>query len=297
MTKTAMLGMGAMGSRMAQSLLAAGHEAAVWNRTGARAAALAESGGRVADTPAAAVAGCEIAISMVRDDEASRRVWLDPTDGGLAAMPAGAIAIESATVTPAWARELAAVCAARGVRFLDAPVAGSRPQAAAGKLIFLAGGDAGTLTAAEPVLSAMGGAAHHAGPAGAGAALKLAVNALFGVQVAAMAELLGMLERCGLDPERAVDILGATPLCSPAAKMAAGAMLAGQFAPLFPIELVEKDFGYAVATAAARGADVPLATATREVYQKAMHAGHDGDNITGVAQRYLGAPASVPAKG
>ncbi len=286
MSRIAMLGMGAMGSRMALVLLRHGWRVTVWNRTRARTEPLVAAGAETTASPREAVAGCGFAISMARDDEASRRVWLDPEDGALAAMPPGAIAIESATVTPGWARELAEACRARGVAFLDAPVAGSRPQADAGQLIFLVGGDADTLAKAHPLLSAMGAAVHHAGAAGAGATVKLAINALFGVQVAVVAELIGFLERSGVAVDAGVEILAATPVCSPAAKLAAKAMTAGNFAPMFPIDLVEKDFGYAQAAAEAQNAPVPVVRAARQTFSRAKRAGHGGDNITGVAQLY-----------
>jgi len=278
--------MGAMGSRMAAALLRAGHEVTVWNRTPDRTAPLVEAGARAAATPRAAAGAAEFTVCMVRDDEASREVWLSPEAGALAALPEGAVAVESSTVTVAWARELAERCLARGTAFLDAPVAGSRPQAEAAQLIYLVGGDAGTVAKAEPVLRTMGGAVHHAGPAGSGAAVKLAINALFGVQVAAVAELIAFMRRCGLDGVKAVEILASAPVCSPAAKAAAGAMLAGNFAPTFPIDLVAKDFGYVFDTAEANGARVPMAEAARRVFAEAVGRGHGADNITGVVQLY-----------
>jgi 3-hydroxyisobutyrate dehydrogenase-like beta-hydroxyacid dehydrogenase len=133
----------------------------------------------------------------------------------------------------------------------------------------------------------MGGAVHHAGGAGAGAAVKLALNALFGIQAAAMAEILGLLEHVGVDKTRGMEILGATPVTSPAAKMLGSAMLNKQFAPLFPIDLVEKDFGYVAATAEDGGAKTPISEAARRVFAAAKNAGHGGDNITGVARLHI----------
>ena len=285
MTKIAFLGLGAMGSRMAANLIKAGHALTVWNRDAAKAEPLAALGAKVAGTPAEAAAGAEIAIAMLRDDEASRRVWLDPGTGALAALPEGAIVIESSTLTVDWARELAAAAQSRGLLTLDAPVAGSRPQAEAGQLIFLAGGDAGVLAQAEPVLKTMGGAVHHAGPTGAGAAIKLGVNALFGIQVAAMAEILGLLSANGLDRARAAEIIGATPVASPAAKGAAASMLAAAYQPMFPVELVEKDFGY-IHAAGAAGAGTPMADAARAVMLKAMAKGLGEKNLTSLAELY-----------
>ena len=117
-------------------------------------------------------------------------------------------------------------------------------------------------------------------------AIKLGVNSLFAIQVAAFAELIGLMDRCGLDRAKAVEVLATTPVCSPAAKMAAGAMVAGKFAPLFPIELVEKDMSYAVQTANARGASLPLAAATQQIYESAIAQGYGENNITGIVQLY-----------
>jgi len=282
--RIAFLGLGAMGSRMAARLLAAGCPVTVWNRSPAATAPLAAAGAKLAQTPREAAEGAEIALAMLRDDGASRSVWTHPTDGALAGLAPGSLAIECSTLTVGWVRELAVHAANRRLRLLDAPLAGSRPQAEAGALIFLAGGDAADVATATPVLRLMGSAVHHAGPQGAGAAVKLAVNALLGVQVAAMAELLGLLRATGVDDARAVDIIGATPVCSPAAKAAAGAMLARSFAPLFPVALVEKDFGYLLT--AAGGAALPVATATRAVMAQAIAQGMGEDNITGIARLY-----------
>ena len=286
MAQVTVLGMGAMGARMAKSLLKAGHNVTVWNRDREKTLPLADAGAKVAATPRDAVGHAEFAISMLRDDEAARQVWLDSANGALARLPAHAIAIESSTVTVDWARELARACLTRGIACIDAPVAGSRPQADAAQLIYFVGGDAGTVAQAEFILKAMGSAVHHAGPAGSGAALKLIVNALFGVQVAALAELIGLMQCYGFDTVKAVEIIASTPVCSPAAKAAAGAMLARQYAPMFPLELVAKDFGYALAMAVANNAPLPVAQTAANVFAAAIDEGHGADNITGVVQVY-----------
>lgn len=287
MANVTVLGLGAMGSRMAVRLLDAGHRVTVWNRSPDRAEPLAARGALVAASPGEGVEDAEFAIAMLRDDEASREIWLGQS-GALAGLPGGAIAIESSTLTVGWVRELSERCQAHGTLFLDAPVAGSRPQAEAGQLIHLVGGEAGVVARAEPVLKAMGGALHHAGPAGSGAALKLALNTLFGIQVASVAELLPMLRRAGVDAERAIDILGQTPVMSPAAKGAAAGMLARAFAAQFPVELVEKDFGYLLAAAG----NAPLSKATRAVFKQAMDHGFGDDNLTGVIRLYEAAGQS-----
>ncbi|MCA8933689.1 MAG: NAD(P)-dependent oxidoreductase, partial [Rhodospirillaceae bacterium] len=127
-------------------------------------------------------------------------------------------------------------------------------------------------------------------PAGAGAMAKLAVNALFGIQVATLAELVEAIRRQGFDAERALDAIAATPVCSPAAKAAAGSMLADAFAPLFPVELVEKDFGYVLAAAGAVEA-APMTAAARAVFLRAIRDGLGADNLTGIVRLYRAAVA------
>lgn len=267
--KIGFLGQGAMGSRMAARLVAAGHDVTVWNRTPV-------PGG--AATIGAAVAGADVVMSRLRDDAASAEVWGE----ALPVMEAGALGIESSTIGVAAARMLHEAAAANGIAFLDAPIAGSRPQAEAGQLIFMVGGDMAVLERVEPVLMAMGGAVHHAGGPGAGSAVKLMVNSLFAAQVALIAELLGMAAGAGIDVARAVEILGATPVASPAAKGAAGAMLARNFAPAFPIDLVAKDLGLALGS----GPDLPVTRAVEQVFRAGIAEGLARDNITGIVQRY-----------
>ena len=284
MSRIAVLGTGAMGARIAQNLLNAQHSVVVYNRTAERVQPLVQRGATFAATPRAAAAGADIVISMVTDDRASRSVWLDADIGAVPALREGAIAIESSTLTVNWVKELAAVLHQRGVAFLDAPMVGSRPQAEASKLTYLVGGDA-TLARSQAVLSDAGAAQVYAvGAVGQGTAMKLAVNALFGIQVAALAEVLNVLARQGLPHDAALDCLGELPIMSPAAKLAAGLMRAKNHAPLFPIALVEKDFRYGVQSAQAVKAKTPITAAVGEVYRAAIAQGYANDNITGIIQ-------------
>jgi 3-hydroxyisobutyrate dehydrogenase len=286
MVDITLLGLGAMGSRMSRSLLKAGHRVRVWNRSASAAEPLIAAGAGTASTPRDAARGSVFVIAMLRDDEASRAVWLDPRTGAFAGMDRGAVAIDSSTLTVACMRDLARRAEERGIAFLDAPVVGSRPQADAGALIHLVGGDEQVLAHAAPVLRSMGAAIHHAGPSGSGAALKLAVNALFGIQVAALAELMGLLRASGIDCGRAGEIIAETPVCSPAAKGALASMLTGNFAPMFPVELVAKDFGYARSLAGGAGARTPVADAASKVMAEAVSRGLGAENLTGVARIY-----------
>ncbi|MEM6432314.1 MAG: NAD(P)-dependent oxidoreductase [Cyanobacteria bacterium P01_D01_bin.115] len=285
MSRIAILGTGAMGSRIAQNLLNAQHSVVVYNRTAERVQPLVQQGATFAASPRVAADQADFVISMVTDDQASRSVWLDVDTGAAATLGEGAIAIESSTLTVEWVKELGVALYQQGTNFLDAPMVGSRPQAEAGKLTYLVGGDDATRARSQAVLSDAGAAQVYAlGAVGQGTAMKLAVNALFGIQVAALAEVLNGLAQQGLSYDAALDCLGELPIMSPAAKLAAELMRANTHAPLFPIALVEKDFRYGVQSAQAVKAKTPITAAVGEVYRTAIAQGYADDNITGIIQ-------------
>jgi 3-hydroxyisobutyrate dehydrogenase len=284
----AFLGLGAMGSRMASNLVAAGHDVVVWNRSEPARERLAALGARPTATPREAASGADIVISMVTDDEASRAVWLDQDTGAASGLARNAIAIESSTVTPKWVGELSAAVIARGAGFLDCPVAGSLPQAEARQLLALAGGDESHFETAKPVLEAMAGAAKYVGAVGQGMALKLAVNALLGIQIAAMAEALSYLEKAGIPAARVIPILAGTPLVSPTAIGAAKLMEARDFKPRFPVKLVAKDFRYTVESGKNIGVELPMTAAAQALFDRLSGMGFGEENISAAARLYDG---------
>jgi 3-hydroxyisobutyrate dehydrogenase len=274
---------------MASNLLKAGHSVTVWNRTPEAAAALVATGAKQAASPREAATDADFVIAMVRDNEASGEVWLSD-NGALAGMKKGAIAIESSTLTPSWIRKLGNAIALCGVAFLEAPVAGSRPQAEAAKLVYFIGGDQADLKEAEPVLKTMGESIHFVGPLGSAALVKLATNALMGVQLTTIAELIGMLRSAGVDVAGAIKAISGTAAWSPAANNLSGSMLAGTFEPQFPVELIEKDFGYVI-EAAGSPAAVPTIAAARGVFQRANENGLGNRNMTSVVLEFIEGPA------
>lgn len=286
MTTITMLGVGAMGSRIARNLLSAGYAVTVYNRSPERAAALEAHGATAAPTPREAAEGAAIVISMVRDNAASRAIWLADDTGAIHSLRPGMIAIESSTLTPGWVIELAGQVARTGAAFVDAPVLGTRPQAEARQLTYLVGGDAADVARIKEVLAATSGALHHLGPVGAGAAMKLAVNAQYATQVAIWAETLVLLHTQGITPEQAVAVLNTLPTTSPALQVGGKLMAAASYAPMFPIALVEKDLAYALETAAALGLATPTLEAVRAVYSAANVRGYGEDNIVGVKQLF-----------
>ena len=287
MERIAFLGLGAMGARMAMRILEHGYPLTVWNRTPARCAPLIERGAATAPTPAAAAENADIVISMVRDDKASLDVWEAPRTGALEAMSDNAIAVECSTVSLSRVRALKRAASEKSLPFLDAPLAGSRPQAEAGQLIFFVGGEKRVLANCLALFNTMGSAAHHAGDeVGSGIILKLIVNALFAAQIAALAELTAVGEKSGVPQAAAASILEQTPVLSPAARGGLNAIVERVFAPQFPIDLVEKDLLYVEQLAKAAGAKTPLTNSVRDVFLNAKSKGFADDNITGVAQLY-----------
>ncbi|MGB6746016.1 MAG: NAD(P)-dependent oxidoreductase [Terracidiphilus sp.] len=264
----AILGLGTMGAGMAANLLKAGSSLTVYNRTAAKAQALIGAGARLASTPAEAAKGASIVIGMLADDGASREVWAGK-DGALEGVEPGAILIESSTVSPAWIAELAVLAAQRGTELLDAPVTGSRAQAAAGQLTFLVGGSDDALAAATPVLKAMSKGIVHLGPLGSGAKMKLINNFLCGVQAASLAEGLAWIERSGLDPQKALSILNSGAPASPLLAAVSERMVNRNYAVNFLLKLMTKDMLYAQAEAATCNVDLKTAEAARNLFEAA----------------------------
>lgn len=281
--KVAVLGLGIMGSGMARQLLAAGFEVSVWNRSADKAGPLADAGARVGSTPAEASKGADVVVAMLADDTVSRAVWTGE-DGAFAAMAKGAIAIDSSTLTGSWVAELAELAEARGIRFLEAPVTGSRDQAAQGALRFLVGGEADVVADVRPVLEAMGSAIVHLGPVGSGATVKLANNFLCGVQAASLAEAVALLEKRGLDVEQAMTILTDGAPASPLLKAVSRRMLDRAYDPHFLVPLMAKDLGYAGQALAEVGIVSSIAAAARQRFVEADDAGHANEDIASIIE-------------
>jgi 3-hydroxyisobutyrate dehydrogenase len=279
----ALLGLGTMGAGMAANLLKAGFPLAVWNRSRAKAEGFAAQGARVADSPADATRGASVVVSMLADDAASRAVWLGQ-DGALAAAEKGAVLVECSTVSPAWIAELAKAASARGVDFLDAPVTGSRTQAAGGQLSFLVGGSAEALERARPVLEAMSKEIAHLGPVGSGAKLKLINNFLCGVQIASLAEGITWLERSGLDRDQALGFLKSGAAGSPLLANISARMAGRDYSVNFLLKLMAKDLKYAGEAAAENGVDLTTAANARALFEQAAGLGYADKDMSAVIE-------------
>jgi 3-hydroxyisobutyrate dehydrogenase len=281
--KVAILGLGTMGGGMAANLLKAGFPLTVYNRTAAKAQPLVSSGARPASSPAEAVQGAAVVISMLADDAASREVWTGK-QGALDAVGTGTILIESSTVSPAWIAELAALASARSVELLDAPVTGSRMQAEAGQLSFLVGGSDRAVEAATPVLKAMSKEIVHLGPIGSGAKMKLINNFMCGVQIASLAEGLAWIERSGLDRDKALSILKAGAPGSPLLGAISARMANHNYEVNFLLKLMAKDLLYAKSEAASCDVELTTAEVAHRLFESAAAKGYGDADMSSVIE-------------
>jgi 3-hydroxyisobutyrate dehydrogenase len=268
----AILGMGTMGSGMAHRLLSHQTKVTIYARKPEKRQEFEKAGASTADSPAKAAADAEIVITIVSDDAASREVWLGP-NGALNSVKPKSVSLECSTITPDWATELGEHFAERRREFLDAPVTGSKPQAAAGELTFLVGGEADVLKKAEPVLKILGRKIAHLGPLGSGARMKLINNMLCAVQAAGLAEALALAERSGLAVDSVVDILTNGAPGSPMVKTLSKRMIDRNYDVNFYLHLMAKDVSYAVNLSKSVGASHEAADVALDLLKKAGEKG------------------------
>lgn len=283
----AVVGLGAMGGRLAANLLTESYRLVVANRTSAAADRLAAAGAVVATSPRDAAARADVVLVAVSDDHASRAVWTDPRAGLLQGLRPGGVAVECSTVSPGWVRELDGLARASGARFLEAPMIGSRPQVEARGLVHLVGGAQDVLKEVGEVLAVSAARVHHCGETGTAATTKLLVNALLATQVATLAELLGMAERSGLALDTTLELLAGLPVTSPAAARAGGSMVRGAFDPNFPVDLVAKDLLYLTELAARLDGAAPMTATALEGFRRASGDGRGQQDLTAIARSYL----------
>jgi 3-hydroxyisobutyrate dehydrogenase len=276
----AFLGTGRMGGPMAANLARAGLAVRAWDRTPDHAAALTRDGATVAGSPAEAVRGAGIVISMLADGAATEQAATGP--GGFLPAARGVIWVQMATIGTEWTARLADSAARHGVTFVDAPVSGSQGPARAGQLIILASGPDQVRDVLDPVFAALGKATAWLGPAGHGTRAKLVLNSWLADITETAAETLSFARQLGLDPGVIVDLVDSTPLGSPYAVQKARAMLAGDFTPSFALKHALKDAELAVQAADAVGAQLTLTAALLPRWQRAAASGHADEDLAAI---------------
>jgi 3-hydroxyisobutyrate dehydrogenase-like beta-hydroxyacid dehydrogenase len=275
------LGLGLMGRGMAKNLATKGFEVTVWNRHRAKAAPLEPLGVKVADTPAQVMAAVDVACTCVATPQALEQV-VAGKDGLLSAAKRGQLLIDFSTIGPDQARSLEQRCGAAGVDFVEAPVTGSKNGAEKGTLLIMAGATPAALGRAEPVFRAVGEKWIHCGPVGAGSQVKLAGNALIASMLQAFGEGMLLATKAGVDPVKVLEVVQASGYRSPYFDFKGNQLLRRDFETHFAIDLMHKDLGLFLDSAAFHRVPTPATAAVRQCYELARAAGKGEQDIGAV---------------
>jgi 3-hydroxyisobutyrate dehydrogenase len=270
-----------MGAPIAHNLLAAGFAVSVWDRSAEKAAALVADGARLASSPAEAAQGVTVVLTMLTDGDAVRDVMLR-RDGALASLPPGSAWIQMATIGQEWTERLATVAGAHRLEFVDAPVSGSDGPAREGELVVLASGPERVRASLQPIFDAIGRKTLWLGAAGNGTRMKLVLNNWLASQVEAVAETIALTEALGVDPRLFLETIADGPLGSPYAVAKGQGMIAGEFAPGFPLRLAYKDIRLALDAAREHQLELPVTEALVPRWQQAIASGHADDDLSAV---------------
>jgi 3-hydroxyisobutyrate dehydrogenase/2-hydroxy-3-oxopropionate reductase len=282
-----MIGLGAMGSRIAGRLVGAGHDVVVWNRTPAKAEPLVALGATAAASPADAARRAEAVLTMVADPDALRAVAEGP-DGIAAGAGEGTTVIEMSTVGPAAVAWLADALPA-GTDILDAPVLGSVSEAETGSLSVFVGGPEALVERWTPLLAALG-TVHHVGPLGAGAAAKLVANTTLVGTLGLLGEALALAQGLGLSRDAAFEVLALTPLGGQSERRRE-AVDSGEFPRRFALALARKDAELIVEAATEAGVDVRLLAAAASWFHDADEEGWGERDYSAILARILAGKA------
>jgi 3-hydroxyisobutyrate dehydrogenase len=275
--KIGWIGLGNMGTPMAKNLLKAGFEVTAYNRTAAKAAPLLEAGARLAVSAAAIWADADVVITMVSDDGALREIH-QGKDGLLAGAQSGKFVIDMSTVSPVTSRELAAAMAAKGIDYLDAPVAGSVKPAELGQLVIMAGGKKEVYESALPIFGRLGKASFLLGEQGAGNIAKLAINTLLAFNMQGLAESVLFAKEKGIRPEAMLAVIGESALANPLIKMKSANLAESNFQAAFALKHLAKDLRLALG----QGLHTPGGITLHDSYQQALTAGWGEKDVAAI---------------
>jgi 3-hydroxyisobutyrate dehydrogenase-like beta-hydroxyacid dehydrogenase len=283
MAKVAVVGLGAMGSRIALRLLEAGHEVVVWNRNAARVTPLVKAGAVAAESPADATRQTEAVITMVSNPDALRDVTEGPESVAAGASPSKTV-IQMSTVGPAATKRLASVLPA-GAALLDAPVLGSVNEAETGALKIYASGPQPLVEEWTPLLSNLGEVLY-VGPVGAGSAAKLVANATLVGVIGVLGEALAVAQGLGLPHEVAFEVLETTALADQARRRRPS-VESGDYPPRFTLSLARKDADLILEAAASSDLDLRVTDAAHAWLADAEAAGFGGEDYSAVLKQIL----------
>lgn len=275
------IGLGIMGSRMAANLLKNNVLLTVFNRSAGPAEILVKAGAKEALSCTEAVKNADIVFTMLSTPEAVARVALSDT-GFISVMKENAVWADCSTVNPSFSLLCSKKAAEHNVRFIDAPVAGSKPNAEKGELVFFTGGDPGSISEIEPYLKYMGNKIINAGDTGKGTSLKMLVNSLLAQSMLIFSETLLLGERLGLSKDFLLDTLPGLPVSAPFTKAKAEMIRADIYELQFPLEWMHKDLHLAALTAYENNQPLYSVNIAKEIYADAKKSGFGREDFSAV---------------
>jgi 3-hydroxyisobutyrate dehydrogenase-like beta-hydroxyacid dehydrogenase len=268
-----------MGSGMVANLLKAGNKVTVWNRKAERCQPLVDQGAMAAKTPAEAAAHADVILYCLANDVAVNHVVFGE-DGILSAVHSGQIAIDMSTVHPETSHRQAEAYAEKGVEFLDAPVFGSKNEAAAGGLWILVGGKVDVFEQVKPILEPLSASLHYMGGTGKGTSMKLVGNLIVASQIEALGEAMILATKAGLDPHDVLDVLKVTDFRSPLFDGMGSALVERDFSPSFALKWMLKDANLIARFAQDLNSPMPAAAIVRENLKAAVNQGLGDENAS-----------------
>jgi 3-hydroxyisobutyrate dehydrogenase-like beta-hydroxyacid dehydrogenase len=274
------MGLGAMGSRMAERIITAGFKVVVFDRAPERMKVLAAQGAAMAPSPRTLAMESDVIMSCLSNDDAVREVY-EGDNGVISSATPGSIVIEMSTVSPETSRELWGIGKARGIEVLDVAISGGPPLAENGTLTLLGGGSENAFEDCAPIFTALAKQHFYLGPSGSGTAMKLVVNAVLGVSMQALAEAIALGEKLGLPRQRLLNVLAQTAVVAPAQQNKLLRAAAKDYSPQFPMALMNKDFRLVMERAAAVGVPMPATAAAYQmnVARAARQPGEDYSSV------------------
>jgi 3-hydroxyisobutyrate dehydrogenase-like beta-hydroxyacid dehydrogenase len=286
------VGLGSMGGRMVERLLAGGHRVAGWNRSAAKAEGLAEKGMARAATPREAAEAADVVLSIVTDTAAVEQV-ASGEEGIIAGLRPGAVYADMSTIAPEASRAVAERVAERGASMLDAPVSGSIATLEAGQLAIMVGGSEEAYERILPVLQSIGPKVTRIGDNGQALQMKVAVNLALVVQVIGFCEGVALAEKGGIAREAAVEAMLNSVVASPVLGYRGPFILDGRMpeAAWADVDLQQKDLLLALETGRRLGVPLPTAAASNELLNACRGLGighHDFVVVYDVYRRLAG---------
>lgn len=285
MKKVGFIGLGTMGAPMTNNLLKAGYELSVYNRTSEKMERFINRNVNVLSSPSEVAKYCEVVFTMLTDDAAVEEVVLGEK-GIIQSARKGLIVVDCSTVSPNTSRKLAQELAELNVDMLDAPVTGSKPQAIDGKLTFLVGGEQVIFERCQPLFQAMGKGSYLMGDSGAGSYTKLANNAISAINLLSVSEILVMVTKAGIEPDKFLEVISKGGARSGAAETRGPKMIKRDFKPNFKMILMQKDIGHAVNISNELGVPTPFLSLVRDILKIAVANGYQEEDVSSVVKCY-----------